>query len=342
MISQWGYDNDFNSLYLANKKTYNELTSSKILVTGATGLVGTCLTEFLIFLKKEKNIDITITALSSSKSNLMNRFEKHIASGDVNIIEHDIRLPFSLIHSFDTIFHAASVANPSKYENEPVDVIDVIVQGTRNVLELAKSCKARVLYISTVEVYGDISHIQNDVTEDTFGSLDPYKVRCSYTESKRLAETLCKAYEAQYDLNIRVSRLSKVYGPSNTETDNRVMAYILSCVREKKDVILNSDGTRIFSFCYVTDAVSGMMTALLNGASGEAYNISDANSVCSLREIAEYSAQLASLSVSLQPAGISEISKDTVVNSRKLIALGWTPTTGIYDGLRKQISAISN
>lgn len=338
MISQWGYDDDFNLLYSAQPSLYDGLKSSNILVTGATGLVGTCFTEFLLYLQQVQKIDITITALSSSKVNLHKRFNRHIEKGYLNILEHDIRVPFDDTQNFNFIIHAASVANPAKYEQEPVDVIEVIVQGTKNVLELSKSCQAKLLHISTVEVYGDLTNIDTEVQEDQFGSLDPYKVRCSYTEGKRLAETLCKAYEAQYDVDVRVARLCKVYGPSNSDTDNRVMAFILNSVKNGKDIILNSDGTRIFSFCYVTDCVSGMVTALLAGSSGEAYNISDANSVCSLKEIAEFSANLGEVAVQLKPAGVAAISKDTVVSSQKLQALGWEPLTDMHAGLKKQIA----
>lgn len=337
MISQWGYEVDFDALYASQPSLYDSLNLSKVLVTGATGLVGTCLTEFLLYLQQVKNIDVSITALSSSETNLLNRFGQHVAAGRLNVLEHDIRKPFDNNHSFDFIVHAASVANPVKYEQEPVDVIEVIVQGTKNILELSKASHAKMLYVSTVEVYGDISSISSEVDEEQFGALNPFMVRCSYTEGKRVAETLCKAYQIQYGVDVRIARLSKVYGPSNSDTDNRVMAFILNSVKNGKDIVLNSDGTRIFSFCYVTDAVSGIMTSLLSGSVGEAYNISDAKSICSLKEIAEFTARLAGVSVKLNPIGVTAISRDTVVCSRKLESLGWAPLTDMKAGLRKQM-----
>lgn len=338
MISIWGYDKDFSDLSNYYGDIYKKFNRSSILVTGATGLLGSCLVEFLVYLKIIMKLDISVTVLSSSKQNVDARFRRFIDKKLIKTIIQDIRHPLPNDKNFDYIIHAASIANPKLYESTPVDVIDVTIIGTKNLLNYCKkNSKCRMLFVSSVEIYGDTATIQGDVAEDEYGAVNPFSVRSSYTESKRMAETLCKAYEAQFGVNCMVARLCKTYGPSNSLADARVMAFILNTILKNQDIYLNSDGSRIFSFCYVSDAVSALLLLLLKGRTGESYNISDKKSIASLKEIAQFSSQLANVSVYFSDSdGSIAISKDTVVNSSKLESLGWLPRTNIYQGLKKQ------
>lgn len=344
MVSNWGFDEDFEALASRQSSLYAQLRNKSVLITGATGLVGTALTEFLVYMNQLEDGNINITVLSSSLSNINDRFSNFIKDGKITALVQDIRNPIDPSLHFDYIIHAASVANPKLYEEAPVDVIDITLQGTRNVLEYCRNVntKCRVVYTSSVEVYGETKDISPPITEDKMGYVDPFMVRSSYTESKRAAETLCKAYFSQYNVDCSVARLSKTYGPSNSKTDNRIMAYILESILGGKDIVLNSDGTRVFSFCYVTDAVSAILTIMLAGTAGEVYNVSDKDSVASLKEIAQVSAEIANVSLHLQPSNIAAISKDTVVDSSKLEEIGWQPLTNIHSGLKKQYYGLLN
>lgn len=323
---------------------YQALVDKNVLITGATGLVGTCLVDFLIYLKEVQHIPIKVTVLSSSESNIRERFGDSILHKYITPLVQDIKEPLSNNYSFDFILHGASVANPRLYEEQPVDVIDTTIEGTRNILNYCKdNIATRVVYLSSVEVYGETQGINDDITEDKYGYVDPFTPRSSYTESKRLAETYCKAYSSQYGVNCSVARLSKTYGPSNSKSDQRVMAHILSTTAAGKNVVLNSDGSRVFSFCYVTDTAHALLTILLKGVSGEAYNVADRNSVASLKKIAQTAAHLAGVSTSFaESEGSSAISKDTVVDSTKLEKLGWIPMTNIEQGLKKQLAGFQN
>ena len=181
--------------------------------------------------------------------------------------------------AFEYIIHAASIASPTYYRKYPIETMDANVNGLRYLLEYCKSQKASgtpvegFLFYSTSEIYGDPS-LENIPTPETYrGNVSCTGPRACYDESKRYGETLCVNFAQQYDLPIKVARPFNNYGPGLKITDRRVLPDFARDVLSGRDIIMLSDGSPTRTFCYIADAIVGYYKVLVNGRSGEAYNI---------------------------------------------------------------------
>lgn len=185
----------------------------------------------------------------------------------------------------------------------------------------------RFLYVSTGEVYGEGDG--RIFTEDYQGYVDINSPRSCYPSSKRAAETLCAAYSKEYGIDYVIARPCHTYGPGFTEQDNRVYAQFIRNVLNGEDIVMKSTGSQMRSWLYVDDCVEGLLTILRKGASGEAYNIADASSNISIRDLAEMIADIAGRKVIInlpsgaEKAGYNPVTK-SVFSTKKLEALGWS------------------
>ena len=208
--------------------------------------------------------------------------------------------------------------------------------GTMNLLELSKDCGAKFLYLSTGEIYGNnTDHI---FTENDLGIVDTKLARSCYPESKRAAETLCMAYHSQYNVSVNIARLCYIYGATITDTNSRADAQFLRNAIQKQDIVMKSDGLQRRTYCYVADCVSGILTILLKGKDGEVYNISNHNSVVSIREYAQTLAKISGVKLvfdmpdEVEKKGYSK-NADSILDSTKLQNLGWDAFYDIEKGL---------
>ena len=222
----------------------------------------------------------------------------------------------------------------------PVETIATIVDGTRNVLELARTARlGKVVFLSTMEVYG--APTSDPVAEGDFGVLDPAAVRSSYPEAKRLAENLCAAYAKEFGVDVTIARLTQTFGPGVVRGDTRVFAQFAEAVLEKRDIVLHTEGRTARCYCYIDDAVSAILTLAAKGAPGEAYNVANPATFCTIREMADMlAAAHPPTRVVVDLAGAEGRGYAPEFRMRlstaKLEALGWKPRTGLleaYDNL---------
>lgn len=184
----------------------------------------------------------------------------------------------------------------------------------------------RFLYVSTGEVYGEGDG--RVFTEDYSGYVNSMSPRSCYPSSKRAAETLCVAYAEEYGVDAVVARLSHVYGPHFTESDNRVYAQFIRNVLRNEDIVMKSTGEQFRSWCYVADAVKGLLYVLLKGQKGDAYNVADASSNISIRQLATMVADIGGRKVVIdvpeqaERKGYNPVTK-SVFSTEKLESLGW-------------------
>ena len=212
----------------------------------------------------------------------------------------------------------------------PVETVVTAFEGTKNVLDLARSkCVRGFLYVSSMEMYGTPDQSNYAVTENDGGYLDTMAVRSSYPEGKRIAETLCCAYASEYGVPVKVARLVQTFGPGIAKTENRVFAQFARAVMEGRPIALKTDGSKAHCYCYTADAVTGLLTVLLRGNVGEAYNVSNEETFMSIREMAEMLTK--DVVVELDGAGVYPPSARMKVVSDKLRALGWRPTVGLRE-----------
>jgi nucleoside-diphosphate-sugar epimerase len=228
---------------------------------------------------------------------------------------------------------------------KPVDVITTAVDGTRNVLELARErhCKS-VVYLSSMEVYGQIELAQ--VKETDLGYLDLSNPRSSYPESKRLCESLCVAYSAQCGVPVKIARLAQTFGAGTAQANTRVFAQFARSAMAGENITLHTEGKSRGNYCYLADAVRGLLTLLLNGANGQAYNIANPDASVTIREMAELVAsEIGHGRVKMVVEVPSDIEKrgykpyvGFALNVDKLKALGWQPQYGLAAMYKRMIA----
>jgi len=210
----------------------------------------------------------------------------HLAKrDDVRPLIQDVSEPLSTLIPPDFIIHAASEASPQHYLKRPVDTIRANALGTLHLLDFARAHDSRLLFLSSGVVYGGHSGTSEVISETDFGPLDPLDPRACYSESKRIAETLCSAYAAQHKVRSVIARISHTYGPGLKLDDGRVFIDLIAQILRGQDIVLHSDGLEQRPFCYVTDMIAGLFTLLLRGQPGQAYNLG-ATSELSIRDLA--------------------------------------------------------
>lgn len=317
---------------------WEKLSGCNILVTGATGLIGSSLVNMLMGYPSK---DYQVYALGRNKKRAQARFIQFKDDPSFHFLCGDVTLPFASDLPFHFIIHAASNGSPNFFANNPVEVMKSNLYGVSNLIDygLGHNMK-RFLYVSTGEVYGVNETAVLD--ESSYGYIDILDARSCYPSSKRSAETLAICYAAEYGVDVVVARPCHTYGPHFTESDNRVYAQFIRNVLNDEDIVMKSAGTQSRSWCYVEDCVSALLFILLKGKCGEAYNIADKGSVVTIREFAEMIAHITGRKVVLQvPSDIEKNSfssiQRAIFDTAKLEALGWTVFGSLEEKLRTTI-----
>ncbi|MBR3079666.1 MAG: NAD-dependent epimerase/dehydratase family protein [Prevotella sp.] len=312
-----------------------KLSGANILVTGATGLIGGCLVEALMLNPRR---DYAVYASGRNQERAQERFKSFADDKGFHFIQHDVLKPLQGDVRFDYVFHAASNASPNFFAKKPVEVIKSNIDGVTHLMEYGLGHgMRRFLYVSSGEVYGEGDG--RAFTEDYSGYVDCTKSRSCYPSSKRAAETLCVSYAEEYGADVVIARPCHVYGPYFTEQDNRVYAQFIRNVLHGENIIMKSTGEQFRSWCYVVDCVSALLHILLKGESGEAYNIADASSNISIRELAETIASIGGRNVVIdvpdaeEKKGYNVVTK-SVFDTGKIAKLGWMPRTTIKEGIK--------
>lgn len=303
---------------------WEKLSGCNILVTGATGLIGSCLIEVLM---EHPSRDYHVYATGRNEERAMLHFQRYAADPFFHFFRYDVMQPLNSDIDFHYVIHAASNASPNFFATRPVEVIKSNIMGVANLMDYgAEHSLRRLLFVSTGEVYGEGDG--RTFTEDYSGYVNPMLPRSCYPSSKRAAETLCVAYGAEYGMETVIARPCHTYGPGFTEADNRVYAQFIRNILKGEDIIMKSTGAQYRSWCYVVDCVSALLHILLKGENGQAYNIADASSDITIRQLAEMIAAIGHRKVVIQlpdeqeKAGYNVVTK-SVFSTEKLQALGW-------------------
>lgn len=320
-----GYQEDI--LCVASQRLpWEKLDGGNILITGATGLIGSCLVEVLMgHPKKTYNVYVSGRNLNRARG----LFEKYKKDQTFHFIQYDVTHPLECDISFHYIIHAASNASPNFFASKPVEVMKANINGVINLMEYGLTHELRrFLFVSSGEVYGEGDG--RIFTEDYSGYVDCTSPRSCYPTSKRAAESLCMSYAQEYGVEVVIARPSHTYGPHFTESDNRVYAQFIRNVQRDEDIVMKSSGEQFRSWCYVVDCVSGILYVLLKGRNGQAYNIADENSNITIKALAEMIAKMGNRKVVIEIPSEMEKSgynmvKKSVFNIDKLMGLGWNP-----------------
>lgn len=275
------------------------------------------------------------------------RIFQDIDCSNISFFKGDVRSPISIEAPIDYIIHAASETSSKAFINAPVQVIEIAITGTKNMLELAhqKNVKGFV-YLSSMEVYGT-PHDDDKIFETHGTDLDTMNVRTSYPESKRLCESLCTAYASERNVPAKVVRLTQTFGPGVQYNDGRIFAELSRCAIEGRDIVLHTKGETKRSYLYTLDAATAILTVLTKGKSGEAYNTANEDSYCSIYEMAKLVAQEIAqnrIQVKIEESDISKFGYAQTLHmnldTSKLKNLGWQATTDLKSMFEKTIRSM--
>lgn len=306
------------------------LMAKKVLVTGGAGFLGSNLCTKLI------EQGHSVIALDNLMTGRMSNLEQLIAHPQFTFVNHDITQPYDCV--VDWIFNLACPASPPHYQKDPIHTMKTNVFGMLNLLELARTNKARILQTSTSEVYGN--PLEHPQTEFYWGNVNPIGIRSCYDEGKRCAETLCFDYHRQYNVEIKVVRIFNTYGPNMDPLDGRVISNFIMQALQGKPITMYGDGLQTRSFCYVDDLVNGLIKMMESDSSVTGpINLGNPGEF-NLLELANLVLQLTQ---SISPMIFEPLPQDDPVRRKPNIdlakvTLGWEPTIALHDGLVKTIA----
>lgn len=316
------------------------LQGKTFLITGATGMVGTMLVDALMALG-----DVKVYAVGRNKEKATERLGEYYSSDLFSFIEQDVCAPLPDV-TVDYIIPLASNTHPLAYSQYPIETMLTNIKGVEHALELAVRCQAKLIYPSTVEVYGN-ARGTDIFTEDYTGQLNLATSRACYTESKRTAEALCQSYIAEKGAQVVIARLCRIFGPTMLMSDSKASSQFIKKAINNEDIVLKSEGKQHFSYSYVADAVAGLLTVLLHGENGVAYNVSSEKTNVHLRDFAQICADyngrkvVFDLPTETEARGYS-VAMQAIMSNERIKGIGFLPYYDMADAVRRTIEILKS
>jgi len=301
------------------------------LITGGSGFIGSHLAEQL--LKKDYKIIVVDNLITGSENNI-----KHLINyPGFSFIKRDIIEPLDIKEKIDFIFHFASPASPIDYQNHPVETLLVNSIGTKNCLDLALKNKAKIMFASTSEIYGDpLEHPQKETYWGNVNSIGP---RSCYDEAKRFGESILTTYKNKFGLKTVLIRIFNTYGPKMQKDDGRVISNFVNQALENKDITVNGKGDQTRSFCYVDDLISGIILTMMSASTdGDVFNLGNPDE----HTILEIAQMVNNLTGSKSKIIFNSLPEDDPKKRKPDISkiknvIDWQPKITLRDGLLRTI-----
>lgn len=327
---------------------WSEFRDKSFFITGGTGLIGTTLVNALVYANKTYNLNLSITLLVRNIDKAVLIFSEQMKCCSIRLIKGEVESFSDYVEPFDFIIHGASSTSSKAFCFLPVETIRTAVSGTMNLLELAKKAHVKsFVYLSSMEVYGTPLDDEK-VFEERHASIDLCEPRSSYPASKCLSEVMCVSYSSEYNVPAKIIRLTQTLGPGVSYNDQRVFAEFARCAIEGRNIVLATKGETRRNYIYTADAVTAILTVLLKGKIGQAYNAANENTYCSIKEMADFVAKISD-------QGISVVIDENIGKNRgfapvlhmnldtyKLRNIGWYPSYGLKQMYNNLIKTMHN
>ena len=326
---------------------WEKLREKTIFVTGGTGLIGLNLIKSVLYANQEKHLNVRIIALVRSLEKAAEVFQDETEDTALTFVKGDVTALPEIRGEIDYIIHAASATASRFFIEHPVETIGIGVDGTRNMLELARSKRVSgFVYLSSMEVYGHPEK-GHSVQEHETAGFDTANVRNSYPLSKQICESLCASYADEYDVPTMCIRLTQTFGPGVSFDDGRVFAEFMRAVVKENDIVLKTRGETERCYLYTADSVTAILTVLLKGRKKTYYNAANPATYCSIMEMAKLVADEVSggkIKVSVELADVEKMGYASVLymmlDVSKLRALGWNTEISLAEMFRRMIADV--
>lgn len=304
----------------------------RIVVTGGAGFLGSHLCERLL------GDGAAVVCVDNLSTGSISNVRALLPRSDFQLIEQDITTDLTVDGQVDAILHFASIASPAAYRTFPVETMEAGSVGTKLVIELALRKRCRFLLASSSEIYGDsLVHPQDETYN---GNVNPIGPRAMYTEAKRYAEAITSVYANRYGLNAGTARIFNTYGPRLRANDGRVVSTFIRQALAQEPLTVMGDGEQTRSFCYVTDAVEGLIRLLRSGYH-QPVNIGNPAEV----SVLNLAYTVLAVSKSSSPVRFVPMEDDDPRRRRPDIALArrilnWEPTVTLREGLGRTVDHV--
>lgn len=340
------YLQDLEHIIHDNNIPWDALDGKTILVTGATGLIGSNVVNALLYYGLHSVNPPKVLALVRNEEKAENMFhaQRKECEAFFEFVCADVCAPIKIAPKVDYIIHAASETASKAFVEQPVETVETAITGTKNILNIAKEKQVRsFVYLSSMEVYG-YPQKGDEVTENMVAGFETTNVRNCYPISKQMCENLCCAYNREYGVPVKIVRLTQTFGPGVQFDDKRVFAEFMRCVRDNRNIILKTEGKTERSYLYTSDAVSAILTVMLKGQDCEAYTAANRETYCSILEMAELIARRFTenrIRVEFELQNIAKLGyADTLymnLSTDKLEALGWKANVDLENMYRRTL-----
>lgn len=327
---------------------WEKMKQKTVFLTGAGGFISYYMVLTMLTSNDLNQTGIHVIGLVRNYEKASRKYGKILDRDDFTLITQDVCQDITTEEKSDFVIHAASQASAWHFENDPVGTINANVEGTIKVLEYARRCGSEAaLFISSLKTYGAVHDGSDCLREETVGYLDHTSYKNCYAVGKRVAETICASYHKQYGMSIKIARPSYIYGPASLD-DDRVWAQFIANIVRRQDILLKSNGAAYRSFCYVTDTASALFMILLCGKDVTPYNIANAASNTTIRGFAKAAVNVfpernmklafANKEDEAEPPLFSSGSTPEILDSSRLLELGWTPHIDLNEGIRRAVA----
>jgi UDP-glucuronate decarboxylase len=319
-----------------------KLCGKKVLITGAAGFLGRYFVAVLQKFNYQAENPISIVALDNHiTSEHIKRNDQRRIDPNIEWIYGDASLAANLPDQFDYVLHAAGIASPEYYRANPLETIKVAVDVTRDILEMAKKNKSRVLFFSSSEIYGDPFPEFVPTNEDYRGNVSTRGPRACYDESKRMGETLCWVYQTYHQVHVSVARPFNVYGPGMMPKDYRVLPNFASSWAKQESLKVYGHGKQTRTFCYITDAIVGFFSILIDGVEPNVYNVGNPLPEISITDLAKMVRKTLDEDISIETIKYPSTYPEDEPNrrcpdiSRITSTLNYQPQVSLEEGLQR-------
>lgn len=343
-------EKEYSNLALVAAIDWSKLDGKTILITGATGLIGSCCIRLLLEHNRANGHPVRVLALVRNMEKANKVFSNYSEKDGLEFVVSDLADFDRFDIQCDYIIHAGCPTASNYFVSHPVETASSIVAGTLNMLELAKQNTAEsFVYVSSMEIYGDGNKsrgIEKKLRPEDVGYVNPLSMRSSYPEGKRMAEFYTAAYFHEYGVHAKSARLAQTFGPGIPLDDSRVFAQFARCAIEKKDIALRTTGESTRMYNYTTDAAVALMTILLEGKDGVSYNVANESTYSSVREMAELvAAECANNEIAVRleidPNAPYPPEHHLPLDTSDLRLLGWKPKIGLAEMYKNLILYLS-